>query len=72
MKYDAQKVQEIARRLGVSEKTVMQYLRCRAALQGQEIRGTDAVSFEEPSEAPTPQAPAAPRAPEMPPGHLLG
>ena len=36
MKYDAQKIKEIAKRLGVSQATVEQYLHTRVAMQSGE------------------------------------
>lgn len=67
MKYDAQKVREIAKRLGVSEKTVVQYLRCRAALQTGE-GDADEISFE----GAKPRLHAKRPTQEITPGHLHG
>lgn len=41
MKYDAQKIKDIAKRLGVSEATVRQYLHTRVAMVDEISRGSE-------------------------------
>lgn len=68
MKYDVKKIKEIADRLGVSEKTVMQYLRCRSPLQPEEREAGDKHSATHAEVAPRAKRPTS----EIMPGHLHG